>query len=103
MYFLIPYLRKFITDKPNERSSHKQITPTAGGLSFILIAIFLNIFTNHFSIVTLLPLAIIGFIDDKIKIPSLLRYLVQFCTVFFIFRNSELQLDISLNIIVVIK
>ena len=29
---------------------------------------------------------------------SLLRYLVQFCTVLFIFGNSELKLDLSLNI-----
>lgn len=98
MNFLIPFLRKFITDKPNERSSHKQITPTAGGVSFILIAVFLNIFIKRFSIIALLPLAIIGLLDDKFKIPSLLRYLVQFSTVFFIFSNSELKLDISLNV-----
>ena len=98
MNFLIPFLRKFITDKPNERSSHKEITPTAGGISFILIAIFLNIFIKRFSIIALFPLAILGFFDDKFKIPSLLRYLVQFCTVFFIFINSELKLDISLNV-----
>lgn len=98
MYFLFPFLRKFITDNPNVRSSHNKITPTAGGLSFILIAICLNIFIKRLSIISLVPLAIIGFLDDKFKIPSLVRYFVQFCTVFFIFRNSELKLDISLNL-----
>ena len=96
MFFLLPILRKFVNDEPNSRSSHKLSTPTAGGISFILSAIFLNIFVESFNLITLLPLAIIGFLDDKYNIPSFVRYSVQFCTVLFMFENSALKLDLAL-------
>ena len=88
--FSLPFLRKFIIDKPNLRSSHKNLTPSGGGITFVLVSILFSQFVEGFNFILLLPLAIIGFIDDKLDLPSWIRYLTQFLTTIFIFYNSDL-------------
>lgn len=88
--FFLPFLRKFIIDKPNLRSSHKILTPSGGGITFVLVSILFSQFVEGFNFILLLPLAIIGFIDDKLDLPSWIRYLTQFLTTIFIFYNSDL-------------
>jgi Fuc2NAc and GlcNAc transferase len=78
-----------LLDVPNDRSSHTQPTPRGGGLGFIIafaitsaIAVFYNS-SSSLSLyllplwLTLIPLAIVGLIDDRQGVPSSIRYLVQ--------------------------
>lgn len=86
-------IRKFsqqLLDIPNERSSHVRPIPRGGGLGFILAFIVAilsllwlslpNFRVDPFLLVIILPLAVIGFLDDRLNLPSLVRYGVQLVT-----------------------
>ncbi|MDB9312973.1 glycosyltransferase family 4 protein [Spirulina sp. CS-785/01] len=81
-----------LLDLPNDRSSHSQPTPRGGGLGFLIA--FTLTSTAHWGIsqyttppnltphpgytsLVLLPLAIVGFIDDRSNVPAPIRYLIQ--------------------------
>lgn len=69
------YRKNKIFDIPNERSSHKVLTPRGGGLGIIIAFFVLLLFTGKFSY-TFLPLLIIaalGFIDDLKNLPIKIR------------------------------
>ena len=70
-----------LLDIPNDRSSHTQPTPRGGGLGFIIaFAITSAIAPFPFPLslwLVLLPLTIIGILDDRQGVPAALRYLVQ--------------------------
>lgn len=80
-------LKKSLIDIPNDRSSHEIPTPRGGGLAFIIVflgALLIlkwipeGIFSpDLFLFLVLIPLAIIGFLDDRYNLPSSLRYPVQ--------------------------
>lgn len=80
-------LKKSLIDIPNERSSHIIPTPRGGGLGFIVgfavsllvLAFFQipNLSPDYFLGFVLIPLAVIGFLDDRYNLPSSLRYIVQ--------------------------
>jgi Fuc2NAc and GlcNAc transferase len=91
--FTVALIKKSFSEKlldiPNDRSSHTQPTPRGGGLGFIIafaitsaIAIFYTSSSSQ-SLhllplwLTLIPLAIVGLIDDRQGVPSSIRYLVQ--------------------------
>jgi Fuc2NAc and GlcNAc transferase len=75
-----------LLDIPNDRSSHTQPTPRGGGVGFV-IAFALTSTIASFLLpsslplfplwLILLPLVIIGLIDDRQGVPSSIRYLVQ--------------------------
>jgi Fuc2NAc and GlcNAc transferase len=86
--------RQSLLDIPNERSSHTQPTPRGGGLGFIIafaITSAIAIGNSYFHLfagiqlnlnlgivwLILIPLAAIGFIDDRSNVPAAIRYLVQ--------------------------
>lgn len=86
--------RQSLLDIPNQRSSHTQPTPRGGGVGFILafaltsaIAFgngYFHLFADlqldlNLAIVwlVLIPLAIVGIIDDRGNVPAGVRYLVQ--------------------------
>lgn len=79
------YLRQHLIDVPNERSSHKVPTPRGGGLGFIIASIAglmtYEIFAQStFSIslwLSLLPLIIIGLLDDWKSLKATSRYAAQ--------------------------
>ncbi len=90
---LLPSLRLGLLDQPNARSSHCQPTPSGGGVSFVavsLIASALSLLLGsnpapaYLPLVAapflLLPLAIIGFLDDRYHLPATWRYGVQIVT-----------------------
>lgn len=84
--------RQALLDLPNERSAHTQPTPRGGGLGFIIgfaIACLVALVLNPFSLLgvepffvlqlwlVLIPLAVVGMIDDRGNVPAAVRYLVQ--------------------------
>ena len=69
IYLLLPILRKYLIDIPNNRSSHSLKTPSGGGVTFIMVStVFMFIKGNYLPIICL-PLALIG-IGTKWKIGS---------------------------------
>jgi Fuc2NAc and GlcNAc transferase len=93
VFFIKNNFSKQLLDIPNERSSHVTPTPRGGGLGFV-IAFIIGIFVINllpFSIIKsdiflpliLLPLTIIGFLDDRYNLPSRVRYGVQFSVAIF--------------------
>ena len=84
---LISQFQQKLIDLPNERSSHTRPTPRGGGLGFILsfyallgINSFLNPSPQPISFLiwlSLIPLIVIGFLDDWKNLPASIRYLVQ--------------------------
>ena len=80
IYKILPFLRSFLIDFPNNRSSHFNPTPSGGGISFVIVSLILSPFLKTKLVYICLPLAIMGFVDDKYSIPSKLRYFFQLIT-----------------------
>ena len=74
--------------------------PTSGGLVFLLIH-FINILnTGNYKLLILLPIGIIGFIDDLYNIKQIYRLIFQFLNVFiisFLFANFSIFNTIQLS------
>ena len=77
---LIPLLRFYCLDEPSSRSSHRIPTPSGGGLSFVIIGTLISAFNGFYIPLILLPLALLGLIDDLVEIAPIWRYLVQLIT-----------------------
>ena len=107
---LLPSLRRRLLDQPNARSSHSQPTPRGGGMAFVLVAVAASTigwFCVSFSgqqglpctqlaMVALpllaLPLAVVGFLDDRHNLRAGLRYGVQLATALLLILVSPLPL-----------
>ena len=104
LWALIPCLRTRLMDLPNSRSSHKLPTPRAGGLVFVLLVAFACIFDfffnispgNYFNSVFLLalPLAFVGFLDDRHNLFAGYRYIFQLATALLMVSLSGLPLSL---------
>ena len=103
---LIPQLRRRLLDHPNARSSHRQPTPRGGGLVFVLLAAVASglallrpaLTQQGFpSLAALpllaLPLALVGFLDDRHNLPASWRYGVQLATALGLILFSPLPLS----------
>ena len=97
LQFLLHFFSKKLLDNPNDRSLHSLPTPSGGGIAFVSTMLFaslifgINISWNiiYILVVSLLPLALIGIIDDIYKLPALLRYIVQVFTSIQIINISQ--------------
>ena len=100
---LIPHLRHRLLDHPNARSSHSQATPRGGGLAFVLLASVASVLAWLSSVssastqsplivgpLLALPLAVVGFLDDRHNLPASWRYGVQLATAFLVIHISPL-------------
>lgn len=102
LWALIPRLRRRLLDQPNARSSHQRPTPRGGGLAFVLVAALASALAllsgsqvaAGFSALPLLalPLAVVGFLDDRHNLPAGWRYGVQLATALALIRLSALPL-----------
>ena len=107
---LLPNLRRRLLDQPNARSSHSQPTPRGGGVAFVLVAAAASAI-SWFGAAFLwqpglaggpqamvavpllaLPLAVVGFLDDRHNLPASLRYGVQLATALLLLLVSPLPL-----------
>ena len=100
---LVPKLRIRLLDQPNYRSSHSQPTPRGGGVAFVLVASVASVLTWQFSSssasassalfaapLLALPIAFVGFFDDRHNLPASWRYCVQLATAFVVILVSPL-------------
>ena len=104
----LPALKRRMLDQPNPRSSHRYPTPRGGGVAFVLVAAaagaiswFGAVFSGqpdlagtHLAMAALpllaLPLAVVGFLDDRHNLSPGLRYGVQLATALLLILMSPL-------------
>jgi len=83
-----------IVDEPNHRSSHVVVTPRAGGLSIVFAVtvwlalgwLWLDVINSTLAIALLggsIPLAVVGFADDRAGLPGSVRFTVHVAAVAF--------------------
>ena len=91
MIYLLSFLLTFIlcvilVEKPimkaipTKRGLHVVDTPTSGGIALLFgfsIAMILNSNTIPFILYILVPMVVVGLLDDKYKIPKLFRFISQ--------------------------
>jgi UDP-N-acetylmuramyl pentapeptide phosphotransferase/UDP-N-acetylglucosamine-1-phosphate transferase len=95
---LIPQLSNRLLDQPNARSSHVQPTPRGGGIAFVLVSVLASAFgllSAGFAQLMAtpflaLPLAVVGFLDDRHNLPASWRYGVQLANAFFVVLLNRL-------------
>lgn len=88
----IPYLNKYLLDKPNKRSSHNKPKPRGGGIIFVLIGSFFCLLYGNNIPIYCIPLSLIGILDDLFDLPAFFRYLAQLINallLMFIICNSS--------------
>ena len=95
----IPAFVSFIPDSPNTRSSHSKVIPRGGGLIFSLLGLFSLLFSGNLSQFFCMPLAFIGFLDDKFNLSPLIRYFSQIITavVCLIYSDNILEIFASFS------
>lgn len=86
-----------IIDKPNQRSSHTQVTLRGGGIIFLfgmwVYCMFYG-FTYPYFMIGLTAIAGISFIDDIKSVPNKVRLVVQFMAMILMFQNlGILEMD----------
>lgn len=77
-----------IIDKPNERSSHKEITIRGGGIIFLFagLALLVDDFSRYWPFVTgLLMIGVISFLDDVFTLSNRIRILFHIAAVSLLF------------------
>lgn len=101
--YSIPFLRRNLLDIPNLRSSHVKPIPKGGGIVFVIIGSLGALFFDNFLPIYCIPISLIGFIDDKINLPSLFRYFVQISTSFLILINYTPSWLVDLDVNFMLK
>lgn len=92
IYFSIAEIYNII-DKPNNRSSHKQITIRGGGIIFFLGVLLYTFFfgiPNPYFIVGLSLISFISFLDDIYDVSSKIRITVHFVAMMLMFYDCGL-------------
>ena len=97
--FLIPHLRLELLDHPNSRSSHRIPTPRGGGIAFVLVSVAASLLLLARSWspsaalpLIALPLAAVGFLDDRHNLHAGVRYGVQLTTALLLVLLTPLPL-----------
>ena len=80
LWLLIPLLSRRLLDEPNARSSHRLPTPRGGGVAFVMVGSIAVAWLGSWLPLLCLPLALVGFLDDRHNLPAALRYGVQVAT-----------------------
>lgn len=91
LWLLIPLLSRGLLDQPNARSSHKLPTPRGGGVAFVLVGSIAVALLGSWLPLFCLPLAFVGFLDDRHNLPAGLRYGVQLATALLLLLISPLS------------
>ena len=94
-YFLIfnflPIFRKYSLIYPNERSIHKNPTPSGIGIIFAKVGIISSIICNNYLPLICLPISIMGLIDDISNMPIKRRFIIHCLTILTVMGFSSLN------------
>jgi UDP-N-acetylmuramyl pentapeptide phosphotransferase/UDP-N-acetylglucosamine-1-phosphate transferase len=80
-----------IIDKPNERSSHSEVTIRGGGIIY-LVAALVTLYLHHefwMPVLSLFIIGVISFVDDRITLSSKIRILFHLTAVTVLFNYLE--------------
>lgn len=91
LWYLVPILSQLHLDQPDARSSHKLPTPRGGGVAFVLVGSIAVALLGSSLPLLCLPLALVGFLDDRHNLPAGLRYGVQLATSLLLLLISPLS------------
>ena len=91
LWLLIPLLSSRLLDQPNARSSHLLPTPRGGGVVFVMVGSIAVAWLGSWLPLYCLPLALVGFLDDRHNLPAGLRYGVQLATALLLLLISPLS------------
>ena len=95
--FYLKLAKKYnIVDKPNQRSSHKEITIRGGGIIFSIALVLFFLFNNlqyPYFISGVLIISIVSFLDDIYTLSSRIRLPFQFIAVLFVLLQVNLLLN----------
>ena len=86
---IISPFKKILPDLPNKRSAHDAIKPRGGGISFIISTFTSAFIFGHNTFFLLLPLALIGFLDDLFNIKRWVRLILQISTCLILYITSN--------------
>ena len=91
IYFKIAHHYNII-DKPNERSSHTEVTIRGGGVVFLISAVIAAIVCSEYGVVVggIVAIGLISFIDDRITLSNKVRLLVHLISVSLLFISLQL-------------
>jgi len=108
LLLILPYLRHYLPDNPNVRSSHTQLKPRGGGVAFVAVsvlsstlALLLPLFVAYdFPKLVLLPLvalplSIVCFFDDRYQLPIVCRFVVQLLTALILVFFAPLPISLG--------
>lgn len=92
---------KRLMDNPNERSSHKRITPSLGGIAFYIVLVLGMYFTQQFDVykvsMSLMPgfliLFIMGLKDDLTVLSPITKLGAQIVSCIFVLAHPAFQID----------
>lgn len=82
-----------IIDKPNERSSHIQITLRGGGVIFYIAALLFFMvsgFEYPYFFLGLTMISLVSFLDDVMTLSNRIRLIVQFISMLLMFYQVEM-------------
>ncbi len=102
-YFVSEYgLRFGFIDIPNNRSSHKEITPRGGGfgIPIALLFVFMFFIKDYYIVIFIsIVLSFFSLIDDKISLPAFLRFIVEivFASVIIVVYKNDLIKSVKFN------
>ena len=94
LWIFVPLLNRRLLDKPNARSSHSLPTPRGGGVAFVLVGSPAVAFLGDWIPLLCVPLALVGFLDDRHNLPAALRYGVQVATALVLLLISPWHLQL---------
>lgn len=99
-YFKIA-IHYHIIDKPNERSSHSEMTIRGGGIIFLVAAGILGFKYPQYWLVVIgiFTIGVVSFIDDRISLSNRIRMCFHLLSVTFLFFNLALFKDLPIYII----
>lgn len=105
VYFVIPNIRSIIktrrlTDVPDERSSHKEATPTMAGVAFFITLILTLFFIQNFDdkniginiIAAVSMIFMVALKDDLVLVPARTKLVVEIAAIGIIIFFGEFQL-----------
>ena len=92
LWLLIPLLSRRLLDQPNDRSSHRLPTPRGGGVAFVMVGSIAVAWLGSWLPLLCLPLALVGFLDDRHNLPAAQRYGVQVATAAVLLLISQWHL-----------
>lgn len=97
LVLLLPFLRRKRMDQISLRSSHTIPTPRGGGLAFVVVSSVSLVFVEDSRFAAMvcaaLPLALLGWIDDRRSCSVRLRLVIQGITVVMLLLLAPLSLS----------